>query len=158
MTASVDHLAGRGAHPREVRLQKLAARDPSDLAETADHLATVAMVLGEHLADIAEMVGLDREAEDLAIPPNVKRVVDQNERRARALDAICALHRRVPLVLEARNECLTDQHDLFDGGDGHTLCATCGLDRYVCLTCRGEHGERVTHPCETLQTARRVGA
>lgn len=158
MTASVDYLASRGASPREVRLGKLAAKDPSDLAETADHLATVAMVLAEHLADIAVMVGLDREAEDLAIPPNVKRVVDQNGRRARALDAVCALHRRVPLALEARNGCLTDQHDLFDGDGGHTYCATCGLDSYVCLTCRGAHGERVTHPCATLQTARRAGA
>lgn len=158
MTAPVDYLADRGAYPREVRLRRLAAQNPSDLVETADHLATVAVVLGDHLADIAEMVGLNREAEDLTIPPNVKRVVDESERRARALDAVCALHRRVPLVLEARNACFVDQHDLFDGDDGRTCCATCGLDSYVCMTCRTENGERVTHPCETLQTARRARA
>lgn len=158
MTRSVDYLTSRGAYPRDVRLRNLAAQDPADLVETADHFATAAIVLGDQLADIAEMVGLDRETEDLAIPPSVKQVVDQNERRARALDAICTLHRRVPLVLEARNECFAENHDLFDGDRGQTCCATCGLDSYVCFTCRSEGGERVNHPCETLQTARRAGA
>ncbi|MCA4726652.1 hypothetical protein [Mycolicibacterium fortuitum] len=85
-----DRLANDGAYPREVRLRNLAALDKPTLVDTADHMATVAFVLGEHLADIAEMVGLDRDAEDLAIPPNVKRVVDEHGQYAEALSAIRA--------------------------------------------------------------------
>lgn len=83
-------LTNDGIYPREVRLRNLAALDKPTLVETADHMATVALVLGEHLADIAEMVGLDRETEDLAIPPNVKRVVDEHGRYAAALNEIRA--------------------------------------------------------------------
>ncbi|MFV8176894.1 hypothetical protein [Mycolicibacterium peregrinum] len=88
MSTSNDYLAGRGAYPRDVRLRNLAAQHKSALAETADQMATVAIVLGDHLADIAEMVGLDRDTEDLAIPPNVKRVVDEHEQLSQTINEI----------------------------------------------------------------------
>jgi hypothetical protein len=43
-------------------------------------IMTTAAVLGEHLADIAELVGLQRDSEDLAITPRVQAVVAENER------------------------------------------------------------------------------
>ncbi len=93
-TGSSDCLPIDGVYPREVRRRNLAALDTDTLVETADHMATVAVVLGEHLADIAEMVGLDRDAEDLAIPPNVKRLVDERGRYAEALNEIRAYVQR----------------------------------------------------------------
>lgn len=91
---SSDCPANDGIYPRGIRLRNLAALDKNTLVETADHMATVALVLGEHLADIAEMVGLDRETEDLAIPPNVKRVVDEHGQYAAALNEIRAYVQR----------------------------------------------------------------
>jgi hypothetical protein len=40
-----------------------------------DIMATTAIVLGNHLADIAELVGLDRDSEDLVITPRVRELV-----------------------------------------------------------------------------------
>lgn len=64
-----------GARTREDRLAGLAALGAAELADRLDHTMTVAMVLGGHLADIAELVGLDRDVEDLAITPRVRELV-----------------------------------------------------------------------------------
>lgn len=117
MTAShdLDYLASRGAYPREQRLANLAGLDKSELVETADRMATVAVTLGEHLADIAAMVGLDRDTDDLAIPPNVKRVVDEHQRYAQALNEIRAYvqlgaerwaqaHTSTPTLIDVHND------------------------------------------------------
>ena len=61
--------------PREERLAMLAALGVTELADRLDHMMTVAIVLGNHLADIAELVGLDREVEDLAITPRVRELI-----------------------------------------------------------------------------------
>lgn len=61
--------------PREERLASLAELGVTELAETLDRMMTVAVVLGDQLADIAELVGLDRDVEDLAITPRVRELV-----------------------------------------------------------------------------------
>jgi len=72
MQMSIDTGALR---PREERLAMLAALGATELADRVDHMMTVAFVLGNHLADIAELVGLDRDVEDLAITPRVRELV-----------------------------------------------------------------------------------
>jgi hypothetical protein len=61
--------------PREERLAMLAELGVTELAERVDHIMTVAVVLGNHLADIAELVRLDRDVEDLSITPRVRELV-----------------------------------------------------------------------------------
>jgi hypothetical protein len=61
--------------PLDERLAALAALDKDDLVERVDHFMTVTIVLGNQLADIAELVGLDRDAEDLTITPRVRELV-----------------------------------------------------------------------------------
>ena len=61
--------------PREERLAMLVDLGVTELADRLDHMMTVAFVLGNHLADIAELVGLDRDVEDLAITPRVRELV-----------------------------------------------------------------------------------
>lgn len=62
--------------PLEERLAALAELDKNDLVERVDHFMTVTIVLGNQLADIAELVGLDRDAEDLTITPRVRELVN----------------------------------------------------------------------------------
>lgn len=62
--------------PHEARLARLRNLSTDELIDRLDHMGTVAIVLGDHLADIAELVGLDRDAEDLAIPPRVRQLVN----------------------------------------------------------------------------------
>ncbi len=64
-----------GMRPREDRLAALRMLTTDELVERLDCMGTVAVVLGNHLADIAELVGLDRDSEDLAIPPRVRQLV-----------------------------------------------------------------------------------
>lgn len=61
--------------PRKERLAALAELGVTELAETLDRTMTVSIVLGDHLADIAELVGLDRDVEDLAITPRLRELV-----------------------------------------------------------------------------------
>lgn len=61
--------------PLNERLAALAALDKDELVERVDHFMTVTIVLGNQLADIAELVGLDRDAEDLTITPRVRELV-----------------------------------------------------------------------------------
>ncbi len=61
--------------PREERMARLQGLGVLELAERCDMMATVAITLGDQLADIAELVGLGRDAEDLAIPPRVRQLV-----------------------------------------------------------------------------------
>lgn len=46
-----------------------------ELVDRLDQMGTVAVILGNHLADIAELVGLDRDVEDLVITPRVRQLV-----------------------------------------------------------------------------------
>ncbi|TDZ92120.1 hypothetical protein CCUG60885_04234 [Mycobacteroides salmoniphilum] len=61
--------------PREERMSRLQGLTVPELAERCDMMASVAIVLSDQLADIAELVGLGRDAEDLAIPPRVRQLV-----------------------------------------------------------------------------------
>jgi len=79
--------------PREERLAMLAALGVAELADLLDHVMTVAIVLGNHLADIAELVGLDRGVEDLAITPRVRELVS-DPRVRRVLDEFEEARRR----------------------------------------------------------------
>ncbi|OHU47137.1 hypothetical protein BKG82_26120 [Mycobacteroides chelonae] len=65
-----------GVKPRDVRISELQALGARELAERLDHMMAVVIVLGDHLADIAELVGLDRDVEDLAITPRVRELVE----------------------------------------------------------------------------------
>ncbi|TEA09195.1 hypothetical protein [Mycobacteroides salmoniphilum] len=64
-----------GMRPREDRLAALRKLTTDELVERLDCMGAVAVVLGNHLADVAELVGLDRNSEDLAIPPRVRQLV-----------------------------------------------------------------------------------
>lgn len=61
--------------PRKERVSWLSTLSQSELVHLCDRMMVLAGMLGEQLADIAELVGLDREAEDLAIPPRVRQLV-----------------------------------------------------------------------------------
>jgi hypothetical protein len=61
--------------PREQRLAMLEQLGVTELAERVDHIMTAAIVLGNQLADIAELVGLDRDVEDLSITSHVRELV-----------------------------------------------------------------------------------
>lgn len=53
------------------------SRDPDrdELLLDLQVASATSLVLGRHLADIAELVGLDRDSEDLAIVPRVRELV-----------------------------------------------------------------------------------
>lgn len=62
--------------PREERLAMMRKLSTEELVDRLDRMGSVAVVLGDHLADIAELVGLDRDVEDLAITPRVRQLVE----------------------------------------------------------------------------------
>lgn len=72
---TTEGVAPGGMRPREDRLAMMSKLTIDDLVEQLDCMGTVAVVLGNHLSDIAELVGLDRDSEDLAIPPRVRQLV-----------------------------------------------------------------------------------
>lgn len=79
--------------PIDERLAALAELSKDDLVERVDHFMTVTIVLGNHLADIAELVGLDRDAEDLTITPRVRELVS-DPRVRQVLDEFTETRRR----------------------------------------------------------------
>lgn len=74
MTTTEGVVPGR-IRTREDRLAALRKLTTDELVDQLDCMASVAIVLGDHLADIAELVGLDRDVEDLAITPRVRRLM-----------------------------------------------------------------------------------
>lgn len=75
MTTEVERKVSGAVPSRAERLAGLASLGVSELAQRCDLMATTAIVLGNHLADIAELVGLDRDSEDLAITPRVRELI-----------------------------------------------------------------------------------
>lgn len=69
--------------PRAERVALLSDLTVPELVERLDHIESVAFTLGEHLADIAELLGLDRGAEDLAIAARARQLL--SDPRARAI-------------------------------------------------------------------------
>lgn len=78
--------------PREERLQKLRVLSVDALVEQCDSMATVAIALGDQLATIAELLGMDRNSEDLAIVGCVEALV-RDVRVRKVLDEAAAAGR-----------------------------------------------------------------
>jgi hypothetical protein len=91
---------GEVVRPREERLASLAELGVTELAETLDRMMTVTVGLGEHLADIAELVGLDRDVEDLAITPRVRELVKDPRVRGRIRGRTTCTPLRIALFLK----------------------------------------------------------
>ncbi len=60
---------------REERMQKLRSLSVETLVNQCDSIATVAITLGDQLATIAELLGMDRNSEDLAVVGRVEALV-----------------------------------------------------------------------------------
>lgn len=90
------------ARPREERLALLENLGVSELADRLDCMMTIAVVLGDHLADIAELVGLDRDVEDLAITPRVRELV-KDPRVRQVLDELSMAMRKSPSVASRKS-------------------------------------------------------
>jgi hypothetical protein len=79
--------------PIDERLAALAELSKDELVDRVDHFMTVTIGLGSQLADIAELVGLDRDAEDLTITPRVRELVS-DPRVRQVLDEFAETRRR----------------------------------------------------------------
>ncbi len=93
-----------GLRPLAGRLERLGELSREELVERLDVTMMTALTLGNHLADIAELIGLDRDVEDLAITPRVRQLVsdprvrqvleeDAEIRRIRRTQEVAALRR-----------------------------------------------------------------